>query len=110
MTVPLATTTVQILRAAADTSRDYWDADPAPATVASVRAHLSSPSGREIRGEGSQQIVDMVLLCDPVDLHHDDRVKDLTTGTLYRITWVRKRYGLGLDHMVAGLMVAEGIA
>jgi hypothetical protein len=109
MTVPLATTTVAVLRVPADTARDPYDAQPAPETVASgVRAHISSPSGRERVAGGSQEVVEFRLACDPVDLRHTDRVQDEQCGAIYEVVWARPRKGLGLDHVEAGLKQVSG--
>jgi hypothetical protein len=45
-----------------------------------VRAHLSTPTGREQQRGGSQESIDMRLDCDIVDLRHTDAVLDDTTG------------------------------
>ncbi|MBM4414904.1 MAG: hypothetical protein FJ035_01235 [Chloroflexi bacterium] len=109
MAVPLATTTIAVLRVPVDATRDPYDAQPAADTVASgVRAHISSPSGREHVAGGSQEVVEFRLACDPVDLRHTDRVQDEQTGSTYEVVWARPRQGLGLDHIEAGLKQVSG--
>jgi hypothetical protein len=110
MPVPLHTTTVSVRRVAADPTRDPYDAPPAPAVVASsIRAHISSPRGREQTAGGSQEVVEFRLTCDPVDLRHTDQVQDEQTSALYEVTWARTREGLGIDQMQAGLRQVTGV-
>lgn len=106
--IPLATTTIAIYRPAAGT--DPYEAG-SPALVASgVRAHIGSPSGADVRVGGDQQVITDRLNADLCSLEHGDTVTDLGTGTGYAVVWVRRRLGLGLDHLVAGLVQAEGAA
>ncbi|MFA7297319.1 MAG: hypothetical protein WC211_09090 [Dehalococcoidia bacterium] len=110
MAVPLHTTTVSVLRLPADPSRDPYDAQPTPEVVASgIRAHISSPSGRERVEGGSQEVVEFRLTCDPVDLRHTDQVQDEQTSALYEVTWARTREGLGLDQTQGGLRQVSGV-
>lgn len=110
MAVPFHTTTITVLRVAADPARDPYDAPPEPTVVASgVRGHLSSPSGRERTAGGSQEVVEFRLACDPVDLRHTDQVRDETTGLVYAVVWTRERQALGLDHTQAGLKQVTGV-
>lgn len=111
MAVPIATTTIAVLRVPTDVSRDPYDAQPDPETVVSgVRAHVSSPSGRERVAGGSQEVVEFRLACDPTDLRHTDRVQDEQSGATYEVVWARPRQGLGLDHVEAGLKQVTGVA
>ena len=111
MSILLATTQISVLRVAADSARDPYDAQPAPAVLASgVRAHISTPNGREQTAGGSQEVVEFRLSCDPVDLRHTDQVQDKQTDALYEVTWARLRQGLGLDHVEAGLKQVSGVA
>lgn len=117
MTIPLSTTTITVLRLPAietpgpgEEWLDPYDAQPARTEVATgVRAHFSSPTGREIVQGGEQERVDFVLLCDTltVGLNHLDEVEDETTGELYEVVWARRRIGLGLDHIEAGVRAVE---
>ena len=107
--IPLATTTVTVRRVPADDTRDGYDPPPAAEDVATgVRAHLSSPSGREDRAGGSRQTSAARLLCDPVDLRHTDTVIDDTTGAEWAVTGVATHVGLGLDHVAADLQRVSG--
>lgn len=111
MSIPLATTQISVLRVAADPTRDPYDAQPAPAVLASgVRAHISTPNGREQTAGGSQEVVEFRMSCDPVDLRHTDQVQDEGSGAIYEVTWARAREGLGLDHVEAGLKQVAGVA
>lgn len=101
MTVPFSTTTVTV--------ESVSEPEPGEgrtfSTVASkVRAHVSTPTGREaLVPGGGRARTDAVLLCDPVTLEHTDRVTDETTGEAWEVAWVQARNGLGLDHMKAGI-------
>ena len=109
MSVPLHTTTIAVLRVPADSARDPYGAQPAAEVIASgIRAHISTPRGREQTAGGSQEVVEFRLSCDPVDLRHTDRVRDEQADALYEVTWARTRKGLGLDHVEAGLKQVTG--
>lgn len=110
MAIPLATTTIAVLRVEEDETRDPYDAAPDPDTVASgVRAHISSPGGSENVAGGSQEVVTFRLDCDPTDITNTDQVQDETTDALYEVVWVEQRQGLGLDHTVADLKRVTGV-
>ena len=110
MAVPLHTTTISVLRLPTDPARDPYDPQPSPEVVASgVRAHISSPSGRERVAGGSQEVVEFRLSCDPVEIRHTDQVQDEQTSALYEVTWARTRAGLGLDQTQAGLKQVTGV-
>jgi hypothetical protein len=108
MTLPLSTTTITVLRPA--------DGDPyvasvqAPTVVATVPAHISSPSGTSQIIGGEQSTVELRLICEGCDLRHTDLVKDNATDAVYSVSWVTIRRGLGLDHVSAGLRFTEGAA
>lgn len=113
MSVPLATTTVTVREVPADPNRDPYDAAPAAVTVASgVRAHISTSSGREQVAGGSQEVVTFRLSCDPFDggLSHQATVEDEQTGEVYEVVWSVARFGIGLDHIQAGLRQVSGVA
>lgn len=109
MTLPLTTTTVTI-ETPADSSDDFYTTDTWTTFAAAVPAHISGPSGRETRIGGEVAEVDAVLFVDPgVGLARTHRVTDDATGTVYLVTWLIHRTGLGLDHVKAGLSVAVGV-
>lgn len=108
--IPVATTTIRVLRVPVDLNLDRYDAQPAEVVVVSgVRAHISSPAGSERNLSGSQEIATRHLDCDVVDLTHNDRVQDETTGVTYSVVWAQRRPGMGLDRMEAELQVVEGV-
>ena len=111
MSVPLHTTTITVLRVPANPARDPYDAKPVAELIASgIRAHISTPRGREQTAGGSQEVVEFRLSCDSVDLRHTDQVRDEQTDALYEVTWARDRQGLGPDHVEAGLKQVTGVA
>jgi len=110
VTVPLATTTITVLRPVA--GDPYEPSETPPATVTTgIRAHISTPNVGNSRIVGGQQsVVEPRLACDPCDFTFTDLVRDDTTGQVYGVSWVQRRIGLGLDHMEAGLRFVEGAA
>lgn len=111
MTIPLTTTTITVRRPSVDANRDPYEEDPSPVTVAEgVRAHISSPSGREQAVGGEQSIVTFPLVCDPVDLQHTDTVIDESDDAEYEVVWVLPRQGFGLDHVKADLKKVTGVS
>lgn len=109
--IPIATTTITVLRVAADPDRDPYDTKPPPAVVAQgVRANISSPAGNETMQGASQEVVVFRLQADPVDLDNDDQVRDEATGQLYEVIWTRPRVGpTGLQHTQAALRQVAGV-
>lgn len=97
MSIPLATTTIAVLRPVAGTGTeevvDPWaEKDPAKVdpsdftTVATgVRATIAVRGGQATIGDGQKTLYH--LLSDPTDLRHHDRVKDETSGRVYEVEW-----------------------
>lgn len=109
MSLPINTTTIRVLRP--DPTDEPYEEKGVGTTVASgVRAHISTTRGDEEPSGGDQEVVFFRLSCDPVDIHHADRIEDESTGEAYDVQWARLRRGLGLDHVEAGLRQVEGIA
>jgi hypothetical protein len=106
--IPLATTTITVRRPVA--GQDPYEAPVPPPVMAGIPAHIGSPSGIDVRIGGDQQVVTDRLDCAIVDLRHGDTVHDDGNDVTYSVVWVRRRYGLGLDHMEAGLVQTEGAA
>lgn len=105
--IPLATTTVTISQP--DGTGDPYEEATTDPLVSGWRAHIGSPSGFEQQSGGSQERVDAVLQCDPVEgVDHTCTVTDEATDETWTVTWVRLRRGLGLDHMRAGLIAVSG--
>lgn len=101
MALPLFTTTITVERPG---SGDAMDAPDYDTIESGVRAVIGSPSGVESVASGSSEQVTARLDCDVCDLAHGDRVTDDATGETWQVSWVRRRYGLGLDHLVGELL------
>ncbi len=120
MALPLATTTIRILRPPeADDGADPYDAKSPPDTIVTgVRAAFVAPSGGASIGggergiTGSQEVVGWRLLADPCDLRHYDTVVDETTDQQYSVAWAKPRPDPDgdLDHVVAGVDEVQGAA
>lgn len=107
MAIPLPTTTITVLRP--DLTADTYDSDNGPTVVAlGVNANIGSQrgSGNEIGGQLSVQTLRMQ--CDVVDLRHTDYVRDESDNLTYSVVWIKARTGLGIDHLEAGLQLAQG--
>jgi hypothetical protein len=106
MSIPLNTTYITIQRAPANT--EPFDAEvPWDVVTEHVRAHISVSHGLE--PVQAQEVVAYRLDSDICDLQHLDRILDEKTSLVYEVRWVAARYGLGLDHMEAGLSRYEGV-
>ena len=107
--IPLATTTVTIMRVPPDSTLDGYDTQPAAQTVASrVRAHIGNPAGTQNIVAGDRTVVQFPIDTDPTDLQADDTVTDDQTGEVYRCIFARTRHGLGLDHTKGALEQVGG--
>lgn len=107
--IPLATTTITITRIPRDDTRDGYDTQPEPDTIASgVRAHIGNPSGSDNITSGDRTVVRFAITTDPTDLQADDTVIDDNTGAQYRCVWARNRQGLGLDHTTGAVEQVAG--
>lgn len=97
--VPIPTTVIAVYA--------MVEAEPGEGRTRSLRAsvpgHVSAPRGSEAQAPGGgAETVDAVILCDPVDgMAHTDQC-ETSEGDVYEVVWVRRRVGLGLDHMQAG--------
>lgn len=79
--------------------------------VASLRAHLGGPAGSEKLVEGDRESVTFSLICEPFDIAATDRIKDLTNGVVYDVTWAVMRTEFPpLAHTVAQLLRTRGVA
>lgn len=103
MTIPIASTTISILRAP-EQDDGYPDTEPVYVTVTTgVSAHLSRPHGNE-SDLGERTMLRVRLICNPCDLRHTDLVRDEQTGLVWQVDWVQLRtQGTITDHLVAGL-------
>lgn len=126
--LPFAPTVVNIVRPAATTG-DYEDTivtvdggyvtengeyvltdGSGPTIVASaLRVAIVQPSGSDLVVGGQKEVVDakMIAPASPT-IQHTDLVVEPSSGDTYRIVWVRRRRGLGLDHQVVGLRAVTG--
>lgn len=107
--IPLATTTISVLRTpAADVDDEpYGEHDPATRTVVAsgVRAVIDRPTGREQVAGGEQNRVDLSLACDPCDIDYRDLIKDEKSGRYYRVVWVLDYHS---SHVQGGLQIVQG--
>lgn len=111
--LPMATTTVSVLRLSDDQLNDEPYNEPAISrTVAhsGIRAHFSTPSGSETVAGGELSVTVYKVVTDPADITHLDWLKDERTNEVWRIDWISTRGGLGLDHMVGQVRLIEGLA
>lgn len=115
MSVPLATTTIAILRRkAADVyAEPYAGLTSADRDVVSsgVRAVIDAPSGSQDVAGGEQTRSRFRLAADPCDLHRTDWVRDERTGVEYQVSWVLpfSRPNGAASHVEAGLDLVEGL-
>lgn len=107
--LPLVTTTVTIERP--QTGIDPFEDQSWSVVGSSVPGTISGSSGAGRDAGGAQQTLQAKLFVDEgVDVRKADRITDGTSGEVWRVLWVRKRYELGLGHVVAGLEAVEGAA
>lgn len=111
MSIPIATTTIAVVRGADPSNTDPWDPVSPGTTVASgVRAVIDAPSGSEA-GPGDTETILFTLFCDTADVKFSDSVRDEQTGETYRVVWAKHvpaPPGVGLDHVQAGLKQVSG--
>lgn len=111
--IPLATTTISVLRIKPEDVYDepYGGERPTDRDVAAsgVRAVIYRPvarsAGREQRAGGEQAIAELDLACDPCGITYLDWIKDDTTGAVYEVIYALAYPG---DHEEAGLRLVEG--
>lgn len=101
MGLPVATTRITISRPGVG---DAMDAPALEEITNGIPAVIGSPSGTETVTNGSSEQVTARLDCDVCDLRHGDQVTDESTGERWQVSWVRRRIGLGLDHMVGEIL------
>lgn len=109
--LPYAPNAVTVTRPAAQDG-DYEDSEGSdtPEIVASAwSVAITAPSGSDLVVGGQKEIVDAKMIAPLVPvIEHTDLVEDDDTGDSYRVVWVRRRRGLGLDHQVVGLRSVVG--
>jgi hypothetical protein len=105
--VLIVTTTVTLTRPAAD--GDPYEAPTLTTTAAGVPAHISSPSGDDLKVGGDKEVITAVAyLPAGTDVVRTDRITDDNQGTAWEVSWLQARRGLGLDHVQVGLRVVSG--
>lgn len=111
MPIPIATTTIAVLRTAVLATDDPYEVTASPDTVATgVRAVIGAPAGSElVAGAGAQEDVTHRLDCDTTDLRNTDQVRDEVSLAVFNVVWSRQRVGFGLAHTVAGLRQVTGV-
>jgi hypothetical protein len=118
MSIPIATTTLTVLRpgpaAGTDPQLASYGLD-APATpvqvVAGVRAHIGSPSGVEKIVNGEQTHVSYRCTADPADIQSRDRVVSSRDGLTYEVSYAVLRNDVpALAHLQMALTRDEGFA
>jgi hypothetical protein len=106
--IPLATTTITVLRVTGADQYDepYGGTEPheREAVAEGVRAVLDRPRGTDQVAGGEQTTVDVALVCDRCDIDYRDLVEDERTNRLYRVVWTLD-YG---DHIEGGLQIVQG--
>lgn len=107
--IPLATTTITVLRQSVPDQYDdpYSGHSAADRTefATGVRAVIDRPAGREQVAGGEQSIADLELVCDPVGLDYRDLIRDDSSGRVYRLVWALSFPG---EHEEAALRIVEG--
>lgn len=106
--IPLSTTTVTVSRPVQGV--DSYETAVLTQVASGVAGHISAPSGADLHVGGDQENVSAVLLAECcADVRHPDLVTDDLTGETYEVVWVRKRIGLGLNHLKIGLRASKGL-
>lgn len=111
MAIPVATTTISVLRAPRSLPVDDFDAPSVGEfdTVATgVRATLGATTGVKVSGNGTRQELTVRFGCDPTTLGFTDKVLDESTGVTYDVVWAHARTGLGIDHVEGELVLVTG--
>lgn len=107
--IPLAVNSYTVQRA--DMSGDSGDELTFANVATGVRGSSVYYSGTESVMQGDRERVDARIFIDPVyDVRYYDRLVDEITGDVWSISFVRKRVGFGLDHLVCGVYAITGAA
>lgn len=113
--IPLATTTITVIRREMTDMEDLYDpADyPSPewtTIVAGVRAVISPPTANPQLTAGTRLTWSASLRSDPCDLQENDHLIDANDGTEWTVLWAREFDAIGLNHMEASLRMVQGFA
>lgn len=105
----VATTTVTITRPLG--TGDPYETPSSSDVTSGVPAHISAPTGNDARVGGDRETVTAVAYLPAATIiDRTSIVTDAATGDTYGVVWTRPRRGLGLDHVVAGLVATKGAA
>jgi hypothetical protein len=103
----LFTTTVEIRRS--DGAVDPYETATQASSALSVAAHISDPSGADVRVGGAKETIDAVgFFPAGTDVARADVIEERALGQSWRVLWVQARTGLGLGHVKAGLVRVSG--
>ncbi len=114
MALPLATTTIAVLRVTAASGYDEPYGGDEPSTgrevaASGIQAVIGRPAGREQLAGSEQSITDLQLIADTLALQPTDWVRDETTGVEYRVVWaVSYPDPMGGTFTEAGIRRVEG--
>lgn len=107
--IPLATSSYTVERA--DMSGDSGDELSFVAVATGVRGTSVYYSGTESVMQGDRERVDgRIMLDTDFQVKYYDRLVDETTGDTWALSFVRKRLGFGLEHLVCGVYEITGSA
>lgn len=109
MSLPLATTMVDIVRSSNDGTTDLFDAPDPPVYVdRRVRAVITHPSSRTSQSKGQRLVTTAGFRCDRCDAQTGDLMTDLTSGITYEVLSALTRYELGISYTYGDLQIVEG--
>jgi hypothetical protein len=111
MSVPIFTSQYDFYRQD-DVEVDGQDESLFELLVSGIRGCTVYHSGTESVTAGQRERVDARIMCDipDVEIYHYDRIVDTTTDQVWYVSFVRKRVGFGLDHLVCGVYAVTGVA
>lgn len=85
--IPLATTTISVLRDSDDYAEPYSGTDSSTVVATGIRAVIGRPAGTEQIGGGEQSVLNVQMACDPADIRYTDTIRDESDQVLYRVVW-----------------------
>lgn len=115
MAIPLATTTITVLRQSGDPYAEPYGPPDQVQVVTDVRAVIDISAygvaaGQERQGGGEQTRTVVRLICDVCDVTARDWVRDDTSAIVWRVLWVvHHAPGHNLTHIQGGLELVEGV-
>jgi hypothetical protein len=104
--IPVSTTTIAVYRAA---ENEPGEGRTFTRVATGVRANIGALTGTEITRPGGGEMVAVGRLdCDPTDIAHTDQILDENTSERFEVLWVKKKLGLGLDHIEGSVALVQG--